>query len=156
MDEILKVLQDGVANLKGLCGNLASAITYANNITRDAEEKLKMAADKEAKLEAEKVAVDLRAGNIAKVENIVAMEENGKALLKEARELTIALENEKMALRKEATEKMREVSSQANKNTNDRESLDKEYAELRKEQAQFKVDKANMREDILKNLKAIK
>lgn len=156
MEGILKALNIAVEEAQKLNNALLNAVNYANNIEKESELKMKAADDKEAANTITAANLTERESKIAKLENIVKLENDGRILAKQNQEMAARFEAKEQAFKGEVAKKLKEIGAGARKNADDKEMLDKEYAGLRKEQAAFKIEKEKMRENILKELKALK
>jgi hypothetical protein len=80
MEKLLELINEVMSQAQKLCSTMQNATVYANNITREADEKLKKAADQELAVEAKSKEVAEKSAKLAKIENLVALEAEGKKL----------------------------------------------------------------------------
>jgi len=156
MEELLQLVKNTVSQAQSVCSAMQNAINYAKNITKEAEVKIKVADDKEALNIQKSNDITIREKEVAKIENIVAVNEENKALLKEAKENIAKLEKMQTDFAEEKRKSLQDIGSKSAKVVGDNQMLDREWVILKKAQEQLKVDKEKMRENILKELKSIK
>jgi len=156
MEALLKMVEDVVLSIRKLAEQMSSATAVANNITKEADAKLKAASDSESRTDIKAKEISEREAKVSKIENIVAVEEEGRVLAKQNKDATEKLEQFALAFSKEKTDTLRDITHKIRALANDRTALENEYADLRKEQADFKIAQEKMRENILKELKALK
>lgn len=152
MEQLLNAVKVVVGEAQKLCTAMQNAINYANNITREADAKLKTASDLEAKMEAWAKGLTERETKVSKIENVVKLGEDTKILMKEATELQARLESEKSAFNQTKTEAMRKIASETAKIADDNAMLVKEWDIYKKREAELKKKEEDYKERIAKSI----
>ena len=150
MNEILQSLKEGVGQIDRLCSTLVNAVNYANNITKEGEEKLKQVEVKEKDIAVKTSVLDSREAKVSKVEDIVALEKSAKETEKKN---ALALDNineARLALEKTAKDTLRNIAEKEAKLADENEALTKGWESLR---AKEKSYRAEIEDSIMKRFK---
>jgi len=142
----MEALKLAVETAQNLCVTLNNALNYERNMTKDAEAKIKRAEEKENANDRKTLELVAREKEIKKVENLIAVEANGKALLEQ-----IKTDGTKVAQAKLEVERIRnEALNITRKNEEEKKGIDAQWAKLRKEQEALKADRVKVTEAIKK------
>jgi hypothetical protein len=156
MDELLKALQDGAAQIKTLCQGLVNATNYAHNVQNEAEVKLKAANDLDDRNRLIANELAIRMNKLEKIESVVALEESAQDIMVEVKALQAKLEAERSTFEQASAKTSHDLSAKANQILTDQETIDKQWGELRTAQAVLEEQKKNMKETVIKELTARK
>jgi hypothetical protein len=156
MDELLKALQDGAAQIKTLCQGLVNATNYAHNVQNESEVKLKAANDLDDRNRLIANELAIRMNKLEKIESVVALEKSAQDMMVEVKLLQTKLEGERSAFEQMAQKTNTELAAKMNAVANDQSSIDKQWGELRTAQAVLEEQKKNMKETVIKELTARK
>lgn len=152
MQELLKAMQDSIANSQKLAICLQNAATYANNITREAEAKIKSASETEAKNVIKEKELSDREDKVSKIENIVKIEEAGRAMKMEFNSLSEKLANDTLSFNKYRGDSLKELAAISKKNAEDKVELDKAWVSYKKREADLKAREEDYKERIARNI----
>jgi len=150
MNELLQEVKQAILNASQLCSILQNASTYATNITREAEEKLKAVTALENKVEEKEKGLISREIKVAGIENLAALEESGKALAKKNQIESDRLEHYRTAFKDESEKSLKELGQKMAKIADDNLLLDRGWKDLRAKESSYK---AEIEADILKRFK---
>ena len=139
MEKVILQLQEGIATAAKLCLNMQNAVNYASNITREADENLKKAADMELAVEVKEKNLAERSEKVARIENLVALEAECKKLAEQNKVATAKLEQAAIAFNAETIRVTKEITAAKHKVENETEMIAKEWAALKKEQESWKA-----------------
>lgn len=156
MDELLKQIQDTIAQAKTICATMHSAISLAKDLTEKAAARIKVADDKEVlNIKASEYLAE-REEKVLKTENIIKLDEESKVRMRETKELIAKLEAAQTKFETEKRKSLSDISAKNAKATSDTSEANREWKILNEAKKQFEIDKKNMREDILKELRNLK
>ncbi len=156
MDELLKLIQDTIVQAKGVCSTMQGAISLAKDLTEKAAARIKVADDKEIlNVKASELLAE-REEKTLRVENIIKIDEESKTRERNTSELIAKLEKSQTAFDLDKKTSLSDISEKSAKATSDLSEANREWKVLNKANEQFEIDKKNMREDILKDLKGLK
>ena len=156
MEELMKLVQDILAQNKTVCSNMQSAIGLAKELTEKAALKIKVAEDKETVNSKASEYLAEREIKIERVENVIKLEEESKTREKVTGEKIAKLEKDTMAFGEKQKTSLQESGEKSAKAASALSEANREWKILNDAKAQFEIDKKNMREDILKDLKNLK
>lgn len=156
MDELLKLVQDTIAQCKNVCATMQNAVGLAKNMTEKAVVKIKIADDKEVTNSKASEYLVQRELKIEKVENVIKLDEESKARERTTRELIAKLEKDQIAFAEEKKASLKDINTKSSTATSKLNEANREWKLLNESRVQFEKDKVSMREDILKELKGLK
>lgn len=152
MEKLLEAISIAASEAQKLNTALQNAVNYANNITTEADIKLKSASDKEAANIAASADLAVRDAKVKNIEDIVSLKEQASELIRKAKESEIVLEKSQVAFKEACKIEYAKILKEKQKNIEDAEMVKKEFAALKKEQEKLVLDKQDMVNKIIANL----
>ncbi len=156
MDDLLKLIQDTIVRAKGVCSTMQGAISLAKDLTEKAAARIKVADDKDTLNVKTSEYLAEREEKVLKTENIIKVDEDSKARERNTKELIAKLEKAQAAFDLEKKTALSDISEKGAKATSDLSEANREWKVLNEAKEQFEIDKKNMKEDVLKELKGLK
>ena len=152
MNELLKALSMGVVETQKLIDSLVKVVNLANSLKKESDEKIAKALSKESENTRKADELAERENAVKRIENIVKLSEDAKALAKQNEEISAKLENMKTAFNTSIAAKLKEVSARTKKNLDYKIELDKEWAIFKKRETALKEMEDNYKDRIAKNI----
>lgn len=156
MEELLKSIQDLIGHAQKLCKGLQEATLAATDIVKVSEKKIGEANDQLAALNAKDINLSEREDKVSRIEDIVNLTDEGRALAKQNKEALLKLESDQSAFNKKRADDLKDITQQAARIADDNVLLNRGWEDLHKAEAKLREDTANMREKVIRDLKALK
>jgi len=145
MEKMLEILDGAVQEISKLKAEVVKIIHDYNAQVEDLR-------NKSIDLDNQREDISLREEAVAKIENIISLEANAKALMKEAVELKTSVQKEKDSFVSFRNEENRQLNILRNELNEKGKYIKNEYAAMKKERELLEEEKVNYKQKIAAGL----
>lgn len=137
MQELLKTVQDVVDNAGKLGTAMRNAVVRANDLIKKSEAGLIVASEKEVANEAKARDLSTREEEVSKVEDVLAIAENGRLLAIENKDAQAKIDKNAAAFESYRRSKLQELSAITKKNEAKEAEIDSAWKSIAKKEAEL-------------------
>lgn len=152
MESLLKVIEALIAQIQKVSVALQETVKQVNEVQLEAGKKIKEASDKAASNVTRSSELDAREAAVAKIENAVALEAQGREALKQVGKKENELIDAKANFESYRARELATIRKEQGKNSEKEMELEKAWATYNKREADLKVREANYKERVAESI----